>query len=287
MRSGLRIGVDVDDVLAESLPGYLEAFREYFGRDVKIEEAARVVRADLFRSWSSGCVVVALNVLILVLMWRHYSLKLRSGFSVFERFIDRSIHSDDPIDSAGQPYAEMRSLAEWLNRMLFERQQREAVLREKTTELLRFRQAIDEAPVSVVITDSSGAIQYVNPKFSEVTGYSPGEVLGRNPKILSSGNTPDTVYQGMWGSLLGNGYWQGELWDRRKDGHAYPKWAAITVIRNERGEISHRCRPPRRSGGSAATGRRRSPRQGRPRRRCAHRTAARRDPRRPPGPPGA
>ncbi|MCZ4303712.1 EAL domain-containing protein [Zoogloeaceae bacterium G21618-S1] len=92
---------------------------------------------------------------------------------------------------------------------------------------------------AIVITDVRNHIVTVNPAFTELTGYSPDEVVGKNPKILASGTTPSEVYSDMWRTLQDFGFWQGELTDRRKDGSTYPKWAAISVIHNDAGEITH------------------------------------------------
>jgi diguanylate cyclase (GGDEF)-like protein/PAS domain S-box-containing protein len=92
---------------------------------------------------------------------------------------------------------------------------------------------------AIVITDRGNDIIAVNPAFTRLTGFEVGEVRGRNPRLLSSGRTPPETYRAMWSSLGDTGFWQGELWDRHKDGHTYPKWAAISVIRNPDGDITH------------------------------------------------
>ena len=92
---------------------------------------------------------------------------------------------------------------------------------------------------AIMITDVRNHIVTVNPAFTELTGYSPDQVLGKNPKILASGTTAPEVYRDMWCALQDTGFWQGELVDRRKDGSTYPKWAAISVIRNDAGETTH------------------------------------------------
>ncbi len=94
----------------------------------------------------------------------------------------------------------------------------------------------DEA---ILVTDHRNRIVSVNPAFTRLTGYSLDEVRGSDPRILSSGDTPPETYQTLWASLGSVGHWQGELADRRRDGTTYPKWAAISVIRDEAGLITH------------------------------------------------
>ncbi|KAB2928538.1 MAG: PAS domain S-box protein, partial [Dechloromonas sp.] len=90
---------------------------------------------------------------------------------------------------------------------------------------------------AIIVTDADNRIVATNPAFTELTGYLPEDVIGRNPRILSAGNTPREVFTEMWESLRRNGAWQGELWDRRKNGEAYPKWLSISLVRDEQGQV--------------------------------------------------
>ncbi|CAG0998970.1 partial putative signaling protein, partial [Rhodocyclaceae bacterium] len=92
---------------------------------------------------------------------------------------------------------------------------------------------------AILITDRENRIIAANAAFTRLTGYGLDEVRGRNPKLLSSGRTPPDTYQQLWAALAERGFWQGELWDRRKDGVIYPKWAAISAIRSPTGELDH------------------------------------------------
>ena len=96
-----------------------------------------------------------------------------------------------------------------------------------------FRESIE----GVVICDADNRILRVNPAFSRITGYSFEEVCGQTPGILQSGHHAPEFYKDFWHSLLNDGVWQGELWDRRKNGETFPIWQAITVVRDNQGEI--------------------------------------------------
>ncbi|BCB27167.1 hypothetical protein SKTS_20530 [Sulfurimicrobium lacus] len=91
----------------------------------------------------------------------------------------------------------------------------------------------------IVITDSDNNIVAVNRSFTRLTGYEEEDVLGKNPRILASGKTPRETYQAMWDSLAAQDFWQGEVWERRKDGHNYPKWIAITALRDQFGAVTN------------------------------------------------
>lgn len=91
----------------------------------------------------------------------------------------------------------------------------------------------------VMITDADGYIQYVNPAFAAITGYSADEVVGKNPRILKSGHQDEEFYQHMWASINSHGQWRGEIWNRRKNGEIYPEWENIAVIKDGEGKVTH------------------------------------------------
>lgn len=99
--------------------------------------------------------------------------------------------------------------------------------------------AVEQSPVSIVITDLNGVIQYVNTEFIAVTGYSAEEATGNNPRILKSGLTPPKVYRDMWAALASGEKWEGELINRRKSGELYWELASIQPIQNIEGEITN------------------------------------------------
>jgi PAS domain S-box-containing protein len=99
--------------------------------------------------------------------------------------------------------------------------------------------AIEQSADGIVITDAKGTIQYVNPAFSHVSGYSREEALGKNPRILKSGKQDETYYRKLWTTILGGEIWQDEIVNRRSDGGLYTEQMTITPVRDQRGEITH------------------------------------------------
>lgn len=97
--------------------------------------------------------------------------------------------------------------------------------------------AIDQAAECVLIADAEGAIQYVNPAFERITGYSPEEVTGLNPRILKSGCHDEEFYRQMWDTLLAGRTWRGEITNRRKDGTLFTEEAAISPVTDASGQI--------------------------------------------------
>ncbi len=96
-----------------------------------------------------------------------------------------------------------------------------------------------ESPMGIIITDSKANILHVNHAFTDITGYTPEDAIGRNPRLVRSGRHDLAFYQNLWTSLRETGCWQGEVWNRRKSGEVYPQWETITAVRDERGETTH------------------------------------------------
>ena len=111
--------------------------------------------------------------------------------------------------------------------------------REAEAQLNLYANAFHHSGEGIVITDAANRIIAVNAAFTRLTGYAPDDVIGANPRVLASGRTPRETYQAMWAALDGEGYWQGEVWERRKDGVIYPKWLSITVMRDAAGALTH------------------------------------------------
>lgn len=105
--------------------------------------------------------------------------------------------------------------------------------------LRKLSRAVEQSPSSVVITDLSGRIEYVNPKFTALTGYTLDEVRGRNPNILKSGETPDSEYANLWRTITAGGEWRGEFHNVKKNGELYWELASISPIKDAAGRITH------------------------------------------------
>lgn len=94
-----------------------------------------------------------------------------------------------------------------------------------------------ESTASIVVTDANNFIVSVNPAFTKISGYAPSEAIGRNPNLLSSGKQSKAFYESMWRTLTETGHWEGEWWNRRKDGEAYAEQVNLNVLRNPDGSV--------------------------------------------------
>ncbi len=115
-----------------------------------------------------------------------------------------------------------------------------AIVRRKRAEesIRRISAAVEQSPASIVITDLSGAIEYVNPIFSEITGYSFAEAMGKNPRILQSGEFPPESYKVLWDTILSGRTWRGEFHNRKKNGELFWEQASISPVKDALGAIT-------------------------------------------------
>lgn len=106
----------------------------------------------------------------------------------------------------------------------------------------RLRQAVsifENTIEGIIITDARCNILSVNPAFTSITGYDEDEVCGKDPRMLSSGRQDKVFYEHMWEALSAYGYWQGEIWNRRKSGETYAEWLTISAIKDDGGDVKN------------------------------------------------
>ena len=141
--------------------------------------------------------------------------------------VDVSISSAPIYDDSGNAIGRMAIITDITERKLAEKH------------LRQLSRAVESSPTSIVITDAKGDIQYVNPKFTELTGHSFSDAVGKNPKILKSDQTPPEAYTELWGAITKGKEWHGEFCNRKKNGALYWESASISPITDENGAITH------------------------------------------------
>ncbi|MBF0417363.1 MAG: EAL domain-containing protein [Magnetococcales bacterium] len=105
--------------------------------------------------------------------------------------------------------------------------------------LILARRVFENAGEAILITDAFGKITDVNPAYERITGYARAEVLGKSPNVTKSGRHAAEFYKMMWNQLTSEGKWEGEIWDRRKNGEIFPKWVSISAIRSAAGDLTN------------------------------------------------
>lgn len=164
-----------------------------------------------------------------------------SQLLVWSRKISRGDYSapliQDSSNEVGQltnAMAEMaQSISDAHNKLEMSKRDAESI-----AETLKiYANAFEYSGEAILITDRDNHIINVNRAFTKQTGYELSDVAGKNPRMLSGGNTSVELYCEMWRDLERDSFWQGELWDRKKSGEIYPKWAAISAIRDQAGQV--------------------------------------------------
>jgi len=152
----------------------------------------------------------------------------KSGITLLMEITSRPILQQDQLVGAVTAF-----------RDITERKKTEAALRQSEETGRKLSTAVEQSPASVVITDAEGAVEYVNQKFVQKSGYSLAETLGQNPRILKSGLMPEAIYANLWSTIAAGLEWKGELQNKRKDGTLYWESISISPIRNTVGTITH------------------------------------------------
>ena len=206
------------------------------------------VNRQLFQSFGLTIVIMIGTLLVMTsVLLRQF---LKKPMSRFIKMVDAYAAGGSDAFKQGIPYSEFGPLVDVLDEMgeKVASQMRsirklnedlEKRVQERTAELSKLSEAVEQSPVTVMITDKKGTIEYVNPSFSEVTGYSAKEAIGQNPRILKSGNHPDSFYKDLWDAILSGKTWRSELLNRKKNGEEFWESASISAIKNEQGAITH------------------------------------------------
>jgi len=128
---------------------------------------------------------------------------------------------------------------EYLKKQLARYESIHGQLRNISDEKQKYHQIVENSPISIIITNVEGEIEYVNPFFSELTGYSYEEVIGEKPSILKSGYHNAEFYKEMWDTITGGQIWQGEFLNKKKNNQLYWESATIGPVLNSKGEITN------------------------------------------------
>ncbi len=150
------------------------------------------------------------------------------------------IRTDDEISTLAWSFNTLLDRLAEINRSLEKKvEERTKDLKKANQELMLMEQVFIHSLEGISITDRDANILKVNPAFTSITGYTPEEVTGQNPRILKSEHHEQKYYLDMWRNLTENGNWANEIWNRHKDGKAYPEWLSISAIKDSNGEITH------------------------------------------------
>ncbi|TCS72680.1 PAS domain S-box-containing protein/diguanylate cyclase (GGDEF)-like protein [Sulfuritortus calidifontis] len=226
------------------LTGYAAShgYANYKGLGWKVlvrQEADRAFDTATGLGLATFMVGMFIGGLFLPVLWivaGHLTRPMRSIASVADRI--RSGHEEEhiPVYPGDDEIAVLsQSLAQLVDNMETQKHQ----LIENNQDLQLAAQVFASSTEGILIADADLRILSVNQAFSSITGYSPEEVIGQTPSLLASGKHNAAFYQAMWSAIHKTGRWQGEIYNRRKDGSVYPEWLIITSVRDAAGRISN------------------------------------------------
>ena len=148
--------------------------------------------------------------------------------SDFKRLSNRDYSPSQVVSSI----MELQSLTDGFNRMVSD-------INKNEQQLHKLSLAVEQSPNTVVITDSKGNIEYVNPRFTKLTGYTYEEAIGQNPQIIISGINKPEIYKQLWDTITSGKEWRGEFYNKKKNGEFYWENVSISPLTNEEGVITH------------------------------------------------
>lgn len=147
-----------------------------------------------------------------------------------------NIEADDEIGGLATAFNDMTTN---INNLIIDLEDEIGSHKLTAENLNKLSQAIEQSPVSVMITDLQGAIEYVNPRLCKLTGYSAEELKGKNPRILKSGHTPKVQFKNMWHAITAGQSWSGELYNKKKNGDLFWENVTISPIKNKDNKSTH------------------------------------------------
>ncbi|RLL50633.1 PAS domain S-box protein [Mariprofundus sp. EBB-1] len=189
----------------------------------------------------TSAIVSKLTLLIIIVVFLHVVFGLISLIftgrllgPIFDlgKVMKRATEGDYSNQASASPYVEIDDLSRSFNMMIQEIEVRELSLK-------KLSQAIEQGGESVIMTDKHGVIEYVNPAFTEITGFSFDDVVGKKPNILKSGVQSAEYYKKMWLTISRGEVWHASIVDQRKDGSTYPALMTVSPIMDAKDNITH------------------------------------------------
>jgi len=150
--------------------------------------------------------------------------------------VQANVEADDEIGNLANAFNEM---TQNVNDLIVDLEAEVGSHKLTAENLNKLSQAIEQSPVSVMITDLQGRIEYVNPQLCKVTGYTEEELIGQNPRILKSGHTPPIQFKNMWNAITAGQSWSGELYNKKKNGDLFWENITISPIKNKDNKSTH------------------------------------------------
>jgi diguanylate cyclase (GGDEF)-like protein/PAS domain S-box-containing protein len=150
--------------------------------------------------------------------------------------VKANIEADDEIGGLATAFNDMTKN---INNLIIDLEEEVGSHKLTAESLNKLSQAVEQSPVSIMITDLQGNIEYVNPQLCKITGYTEEELIGQNPRILKSGHTPEIQFKNLWNAITSGQSWSGELYNKKKSGDLFWENVTISPIKNKENKSTH------------------------------------------------
>jgi diguanylate cyclase (GGDEF)-like protein/PAS domain S-box-containing protein len=150
--------------------------------------------------------------------------------------VKANVEADDEIGSLANAFNDMTKS---INNLIIDLEDEVGSHKLTAENLNKLSQAVEQSPVSIMITDLQGNIEYVNPQLCKITGYTEEELIGQNPRILKSGHTPEIQFKNLWNAITAGQSWSGELYNKKKNGDLFWENVTISPIKNKENKSTH------------------------------------------------
>jgi len=150
--------------------------------------------------------------------------------------VQASVEANDEIGSLANAFNDMTKN---INNLIIDLEEEVGSHKLTAENLNKLSQAVEQSPVSIMITDLNGNIEYVNPQLCKITGYKLEELIGQNPRILKSGHTPEIQFKNLWNAITSGQSWSGELYNKKKNGELFWENVTVSPIKNKENKNTH------------------------------------------------
>lgn len=208
----------------------------YYERINQTSQTAVLISISIFSVFILLSIILSSSITKPILSLKNASNKIANG----DYNVKIDVKTEDEIGVLGNSFMIMTEKIKSLIGKLEEELKDEINISKRAkSEVIKLSRAVEQSPLSIIITDTNGIIEFVNPKLIVNTGYGQEELIGKNPRIFSSGEKEENEYKELWETISGGKEWQGEFHNKKKSGELFWEFASISPILDEIGNVTH------------------------------------------------
>jgi PAS domain S-box-containing protein len=208
----------------------------YYERIDKISQTALIISVSIFSICILLSIILSSSITKPLLSLKNATNKIANG----DYNVKIDIKTEDEIGVLGNSFMIMTEKIKLLiSKLEGDLKDEINISKRAKSEVIKLSRAVEQSPLSIIITDINGLMEYVNPRLISNTGYQRAELIGKNPRIFASGELKENVYKELWETILDGKEWQGEFHNKKKNGELFWESASISPILDENGKMNH------------------------------------------------